>query len=174
MKNVSFSLASAAALSLGIALAAPSQAHATEPCEANTPCHNNFAEPIIMFTTSTEAFAIGTSAMIGNAASLARPKATPPAWLALGYVGSIYNVALGLTWTSLAGQSLSEFPDDDYALMQLGVGLAHLALGTVDVALTAAGQARRSELNADRSMFSIAPAVAPVPGGGSLVLAGTF
>src|SRR5688572_2847832 len=80
------------------------QAWATVPCEADEPCHNNFAEVPLMIGLGTEAYGIGFVSLIGNAVSLGKDRPTHPAWLAMGYIGSIYNLALGTTWTSLGGE----------------------------------------------------------------------
>lgn len=165
----------------GVAVAAmiclsPTAARATEPCDAGGPCHNNFAEPIVMFVLGSDAFGFGLIGTIGNAVTLGRNTRPGTGWLTMGYFGAAYNLALGAAWTSLGGSSLAAFPDDGYARMQLGMGLAHLSLSAITLGVTAAAHARRlGGTYATAALTSpVVPSFAPTPGGGTLLLSGQF
>lgn len=161
-----------AALAASIALT-PSEAHATEPCDPGFPCHNNFGEPIVMFVLGSDAFGFGLIGTIGNTVTLARNSRPGTGWLTMGYFGAAYNLALGAAWTSLGGSALAKFSDDSYARMQLGMGLAHLSLGAITLGVTAAAHHRRATRKYDVGPAFV-PSFAPVPGGGTLTLAGRF
>lgn len=167
------SIAAMSAVVLAAAIVAtPSDAGATVPCDTSGPCHNNFAEPIVMYVLGAEAFGFGLIGTVGNAATLARNSRAGTGWLTFGYIGVAYNLALGAAWTSLSGSSLATFPDDSYARMQLGMGIAHLAVGTITLGVTAAAHKRRVEKS--YSMLPVLPSFAPAPGGGTLMLTGHF
>ena len=154
-------------------LLSPSPAEATQPCEPDEPCHNNFAEPGYMFGFGSDAFLAGIITTTGNAVALGRGRPANLGWIVTGYLASSYNLILGITWISKAGPDLREFPDDDYAWMMLGVGLANFVMGSLTLSVTAAAHSnRRTAIKAGG--VSLIPAVTAMPGGAGLMIAGRF
>ena len=151
----------------------PSLAAATPPCEPDEPCHNNPAEPGIMFGFGADAFAAGLVTTIGNSVALGRGRRANLGWIVTGYLAATYNLVLGITWTSTAGPDLREFPDDDYAWMMLGVGLTHLVWGSMTLAIAAAAHGRRRAM-LSAGGASLAPAVSAIPGGACITIGGRF
>ncbi|MEZ4294577.1 MAG: hypothetical protein R3B70_06350 [Polyangiaceae bacterium] len=161
-----------AILTAAVALA-PSEATATEPCVPDAPCHNNFAEPIVMFVLGSDAFGFGLIGTIGNAVTLGRGTRPGTGWLTMGYFGAAYNLALGATWTSLAAPALAKFPTDGYARTQLAMGITHLSLSAITLGVTAAAHSRRIGWK-DTPDLALIPSFVPEPGGGTLMLTGQF
>lgn len=160
-------------------------ARATTPCEPETPCHNNFGEPIVMFVLGADALGFGLVGTIGNSVGLARERRPGAGWLTVGYFGAVENIALGLTWTGLGGAALSRFSDDSYARLQVGMGATHLVFGAVTLGVTIAAHARYLSMpvvgqgpsSGTRSATWIPrvwPGFTPQPGGGVFSLGGTF
>lgn len=173
LSSSSIQTACGAALAAAIAFF-PTEARATVPCEPGEPCHNNFAEPILMFGFGADAFAAGVIGTIGNSVALGRGSRVGRGWLVTGYIAAAYNLALAATWTALSAPSLARYPDDGHARMQLGFGMAHLAVGTLTLGVTAAAHRRRATA-AEPTTSWLTPVVAPAPnGGGMLLLAGQF
>ena len=151
----------------------PDPAAATVGCEPNEPCHNNYAEPAIMWGFGADAFAAGLVTTIGNSVALGKGRRANLGWIVTGYLAAMYNLVLGITWTSLAGPDLVKFPDDDYAWMQLGLGLSHLIWGSLTLAVAAAAHGKRRSILRAGSV-SLAPAITPMPGGACIIIGGRF
>jgi hypothetical protein len=105
--------------------------------------------------------------------ALGRGRPANLGWIVTGYLAATYNLILGITWTSKAGPDLREFPDDDYAWMMLGVGLANLVMGSLTLAVTAAAHGKR-RATIKTGGVSLVPAVAAVPGGACIMIGGSF
>ena len=151
----------------------PDPVAATVPCDPDEPCHNSYAEPGLMFGFGSDAFLAGLITTTGNAVALGRGRPANMGWIVTGYLAASYNLILGITWISKAGPDLREFPDDDYAYMMLGVGLANFVMGSLTLSVTAAAHGkRRAAIKAGG--VSLIPAVAATPGGAGLMIAGCF
>lgn len=168
-----------AAFSMGAALALATLgtsniAHATPPCLANTPCHNSIAEFAMMMGFGVDAFGFGAVVLIGNARALHSVSKPGAPWLAVGYVVGGYNLTLGATWSALALDSLRRFPDDTYAHMQLGLGVAHLVMAGTLFGVTGAANVKRRNAAEKNQAWSVVPGFIPAPGGGAFSLAGRW